>query len=402
MAPVGDRQHPRVVSGLSLAVQVAGAPTGLLAGLRFAVKDVIDLAGVPTTAGTPAWPASHPTPVRHAQVIELLLQAGATLIGKTVSDELAFSINGTNRHYGTPINPAAPSHLPGGSSSGSASVVAAGLAGFALGTDTGGSVRVPASYCGVFGFRPTWGRVSLDGVVPLSPSFDTVGWLGRDAATTRLVGDVLLPRRAQQAWQEPSFIPFAEAFELADPGVARSVREALESRFPGCVSPDRRLGADLWEWARIRRTIQSRETWLLHGSWAGEHADTLGPGVRERLLACSRITEAQYEEARLDAATIAAGLTASVGPDEMLCLPTTPAPAPALDASEAELARQRDTVFALMAPAGLWGAPQIAIPAGFVGSLPVSLGLVAPPDSDRRLLAICTDEPTELSTEHHA
>ena len=170
------------------------APTGsgALDGLTFAVKDNIDTLGSVTGAGNPAWRAAHRPAVRSAECVTRLLAAGATMVGKTLSDELAFSLEGRNAWDGTPVNPAVPGALPGGSSSGSASVVAAGLVDFALGTDTGGSVRVPASFCGVYGFRPTHGRVSLDGVVPLAASYDTVGWLARSGAVLARVGAVLL------------------------------------------------------------------------------------------------------------------------------------------------------------------------------------------------------------------
>ncbi len=159
-------------------------PTGRgpLSGLTFAVKDFIDVAGCRTGGGNPDWLAGHPVAARSAAVVETLLGAGARLVGKTNMDELAFSLEGANAHYGTPVNPVCPDRLPGGSSSGSAVAVAAGLVDFALGTDTGGSVRVPASFTGIFGFRPTHGRVSTVGVAPFSPSYDTIGWLARDAA----------------------------------------------------------------------------------------------------------------------------------------------------------------------------------------------------------------------------
>ena len=162
---------------------VAGASTGTLAGLTFAVKDLIDVAGIPTGGGNPDWERSHPVPSRHAWIVERLLQAGASVIGKTATDEVSLGILGENAFTGTPLNPAAPDRVPGGSSSGSASVVAAGVCDFALGTDTGGSVRVPASFCGLFGIRPTHGRVDFTGVLPQAPGSDTVGWFARDAGT---------------------------------------------------------------------------------------------------------------------------------------------------------------------------------------------------------------------------
>ncbi len=172
-------------------VSVPGAAEGPLAGLGFAVKDLIDVAGVPTGGGNPDWPRFAATPARHAGVVQALLDAGASVVGKTITDEVSLGILGENAHDGTPLNPAAPGRVPGGSSSGSASAVAAGECDFALGTDSGGSVRVPASFCGLYGIRPTHGRIDFSGITVQAPSADTCGWFARDAAIFARVGEVL-------------------------------------------------------------------------------------------------------------------------------------------------------------------------------------------------------------------
>ena len=156
------------------------APNGPLRGCTFAVKDVFDIAGHRTGNGHPRLARDPSTAERTASAVERLLAAGARMVGKTYCDELTYSINGENVHYGTPVNPKAPGRIPGGSSSGSAAAVSGGLVDFALGTDCGGSVRIPASYCGIYGIRTSHGLVPADGVVPLAPSFDTVGWFARD------------------------------------------------------------------------------------------------------------------------------------------------------------------------------------------------------------------------------
>src|SRR5262245_58419545 len=198
--------------------------SGPLDGLAFVVKDLIDVAGHVTGGGNPDWARRQNPASKSAPVVERLLRAGATLVGKTITDELAFSLEGENEHYGTPVNPAAADRLPGGSSSGSAVAVAAGLADFALGTDTGGSVRVPAAFCGVYGFRPTHGVISTAGVVPFAPSLDTVGWLARDAATLAAVGDVLLPEGPSEPI-ERVFIA-TDACALADQDVQDAISAA--------------------------------------------------------------------------------------------------------------------------------------------------------------------------------
>ncbi|MDN5856498.1 MAG: amidase, partial [Actinomycetia bacterium] len=278
-------------------LNVDGAADGPLAGRSFAVKDVIDVEGVPTSAGSPSWEATHLVPLRHASTVRALLDAGATLVGKAVSDELAYSVNGTNPHHGMPPNPAAPGHVPGGSSSGSASAVATGDVDLALGTDTGGSVRVPASYCGVFGIRPTWGATDTTRVVHLAPSFDTIGWFTRDAETMRSVGEVLLPPGDRQEQAALTLVPLGEAFDIARPDVGAAVLDGLRRTFGDAVTTPRRLGVDLRAWASVRYAIQTYETWQLHGAWAQPHLAKLGRGVRGRLEACEATTFEQYDAA---------------------------------------------------------------------------------------------------------
>jgi amidase len=369
-------------------LDIPGSPTGRLAGRRFAVKDVIDVDGVPTTAGSPVWAASHPVPDRHAPVVRRLLEAGASLAGKAISDELAFSVDGTNPHHGMPPNPAAPGHIPGGSSSGSASAVASGDVDFALGTDTGGSVRVPASYCGVFGIRPSWGSTDTTGVVPLAPSFDTVGWFARDAGTLHDVGEVLLDRTPPPGASDArlTLLPFTEAFELAAPGVADAVLVRLRETFGDAVAAPRSLAADLTDWAAVRYAIQSFETWRAHGALAGSRLADLGTGVGQRLAACARTTRSEYDAARRRRDEIVHTLDRLVAPGVVLCLPTTPAPAPAVAALGQGNDARRRGVFALGALAGLWGSPEVSMPGARVDGIPVGASLVGRPGDDLRLL----------------
>src|SRR5437870_2254931 len=199
--------------------------SGPLDGLRFAVKDLIDVAGHRTGCGNPTWLATHPPASVSAVCVEQLLAAGAQCEGKTVTDELAFSLLGENFHYGTPLNPAAPDRVPGGSSSGSASAVVCGLVDFAIGTDTGGSVRVPASNCGIWGWRPSHGLISVAGVMPFSPTLDTVGVFARSAELLQSVATELLAANTPAA-TEPTRRTIhlvREAFDAVD----SSVRDAL-------------------------------------------------------------------------------------------------------------------------------------------------------------------------------
>ena len=214
--------------------EIAGAPSGPLHGLTFATKDIFDIAGRVTGCGNPDWLASHAPAARNAPAVQKLLDAGAHMIGKTITDELAFSLNGQNFHYGTPRNAMTPDRIPGGSSCGSASAVGHGIVDLALGSDTGGSVRIPACLNGIFGIRPTHDAVDSSGVMPLAPSFDTIGWFARDAQTLLRAGDVLLP--PDRSGIAPSrFYIARDAFAIADAAVADKVRAALV----GCRAADR-------------------------------------------------------------------------------------------------------------------------------------------------------------------
>ena len=198
---------------------------GPLSGLSFAAKDMFDIEGLVTGGGNPDWLATHDPAQSTAPSVRACLDAGAHLISIAIADELAFSPFGENVYYGTPLNSAAPDRVPGGSSSGSASATAGGLVDFALGTDTAGSVRIPASYCGIYGLRPTHGRISAEGVLPLSPSYDTVGWFARDADMLARVGDVLLNGN-DVGGQVRRLLWLDDAFELADDSVRPALEEA--------------------------------------------------------------------------------------------------------------------------------------------------------------------------------
>ncbi|MDX1423098.1 MAG: amidase [Kiloniellales bacterium] len=381
--------------------EVAGAGGGPLAGLAFAAKDIIDVAGRLTGCGNPDWAASHPAAAAHAPVVQALLDAGASLAGKTITDELAYSLNGQNFHYGTPANVNAPGRIPGGSSCGSAAAVAAGLVDFALGSDTGGSVRVPAAYCGLFGLRPSHGRISLAGVMPLAPSFDTLGWFARDAALLRRVGEVLLPDRAGGTSETPgSLMVAADAFDLMAPA-ARARLESWIARLEARLGAARRVelgepGGGLAAWMRRFRVIQGREITLQHQAWIAERRPRFGPEVAARFAWATGIEEAEAVAASRLRAEFAARLSALLAGDALLCLPTAPDIAPRLDAEAEALVEHRERVLSLTSPAGLAGLPQVTLPVAEAAGCPLGLSLIAGPDGDRGLLdfavALCGDQ----------
>src|SRR5437667_1979268 len=248
--------------------RLKGAPTGPLAGLTFAAKDLFDIAGHVTGAGNPDWLALHAPAARTAPVVQALVDAGATMVGKTHTDELSRGIFGENAHYGTPKNPRAPGRVPGGSSSGSAAAVAGGLVDFALGTDTGGSVRVPASFCGLYGIRPTHGRIPLDGILLQAPSYDTIGWFARDAELFARVGAVLLQSNIPAA--RPRRLVLAEdAFEVADAGVAEALHPCVARLIAliGETTTVRLAPEGLAAWSEQQQVLQGREAWETAQDW---------------------------------------------------------------------------------------------------------------------------------------
>ncbi|HEX2113450.1 MAG TPA: amidase [Alphaproteobacteria bacterium] len=370
-------------------IRVAGAATGPLAGLTFMAKDLFDVAGHGTSAGNPDWLATHQPATAHAWAVQALLDAGATLTGKTITDELAYGLTGRNFHYGAPINPAAPDRITGGSSSGSVAVVAGGLADFALGSDTGGSVRIPASYCGVFGLRPTHGRVPTTGVVDLAPSFDTVGWFARDAGLMERIGRVLL--REEPAGASASRLIIAEdLFALADKDLVAALEPSI-ARAKALINENaaaRVFRSDPAEWREAFRLLQAREAWQSDGAWITRHRPKLGPDVQERFDIASKVTDADLLGPRRLREQVAAVMAELLADGAVLCLPTSPVPAPKRDASFETLGDVRMRTMAFTCVAGLARLPQISIPAGAVGGAPVGLSFIAARGGDMMLLAL--------------
>ncbi|MEP7764768.1 amidase [Sanguibacter sp. 25GB23B1] len=386
-------------SGTPLPVPQPDA-TSPLAGLRVAVKDLFAVAGQRVGAGNPAWLAQAPVETTSAAAVEALLVAGATLEGVAQTDELAFSLAGTNTHYGTPPNPAAPGRITGGSTSGPAAAVAAGLADVALGTDTGGSVRVPASYCGLFGLRTTHGAVSRDGLVGLAPSFDTVGVLARTVDVLAAAADALLPAQPEVPASRIVVSPVLMA--LADPDVRLAVEAALLALSVRTGVPvevvDTLTGAALEAWFEAFRTVQQAEAWSEHHAFVAAHGDSLEPAVAARFRAGQDITTAQEAAARGVLAEARAALVDLLPPGTVLALPSSSTPALRRDAGAAEIDTARAGTLRLTCVAGTGGLPALSVPTGRVGTLPVGLCLTAGPGQDRSLLALLTGPPAPPAT----
>ncbi|HEX4172424.1 MAG TPA: amidase [Acetobacteraceae bacterium] len=365
--------------------------SGRLSGLNFAVKDLFDVGGVLTTYGNPDWASTHPAATSTAPVITALLQAGARLVGKTKTMELAYGLTGENIWQGTPINPRAPDRFPGGSSCGSVASVAGGLVDFSLGSDTGGSVRIPASYCGVYGIRPSHGAVSLAGARPLAPSFDTCGWFSRTASLLAAVGDALLPG-GQQPVQGP-LLRVEEAWVNAAPQVAEALRPRLErlEQLRGRAVGIRLAPEGLDSFFDHFRTVQAEEVWASLGNWVETTKPRLGPGIRERIAAAKGTDPAIAGPGRAFRRVLQSRVRPLLAAGAVLVFPTSPCPAPLLTAGQSEQDAVRAATIGVTAIAGFCGLPEVTLPAGSVNGAPVGLSLVAGLGLDRGLLAFACD-----------
>jgi amidase len=300
-------------------------------------------------------------------------------------------MNGQNAHFGSPVNGAAPDRIAGGSSSGSASAVSNGLCDFALGSDTGGSVRAPANHCALFGLRPTHGRISLQNVLDLAPSFDTCGWFARDVMTFARVADVLLGA-------DPAPLPAGRVRLLAPTDLwALLAPDVLEAQRAPRARVEAVLGAatpvevvlDGFEpmyWSF--RYLQGREAWQTDGALIERFAPPLGPGVKDRFAWAREVSDAQVAKADAFRTRFRAHLAALLGPDGVLLMPTMPDVAPLASADEAGLEDYRNQSTRLLCSAGLAGFPQLSLPLGSRLGAPLGLSLLGPAGSDRSLVRL--------------
>jgi amidase len=366
-----------------------GSGCGPLAGLTFAVKDAFHIAGTRTGFGQPEWLRTHEVPRETADAVKQVLAAGADMVAKTHCDELCYSLTGENVHYGTPSNVNAPGRVPGGSSNGSAAAVAGGLVDFALGTDCGGSIRIPASYCGIIGLRPTHGRVSLEGALPFAPSFDVGGWLARDMVLYEKIGAVLLGEDRAQA--PTRLIVADDAWARVEKPVTDALRPAL-ARVTRAVTTSERTNVSpegLPNWFEVFRTLQAAEIWATLGGWITQAKPQLGPGVKERIAFASTVSPEAVAAASARRREITAHVEELLGADGVICLPTSPRAAPPRNAPTDKIeVEYRNQAMCLLCVAGLAGLPQISLPMGTIDALPLGLSLIGARNSDRALIAL--------------
>jgi amidase len=369
---------------------VASASTGPLSDLRFAAKDLFDVAGYPTGGGSPFVLAMSGIKTKTAPAVQMLLDAGARFVGKTVTDELAFSMNGNNAHFGAPINGAAPTRITGGSSSGSASAVSSLLCDFALGTDTGGSVRAPANHCGLYGIRPTHGRISLQHVMDLAPSLDTCGYFARDIATFARVSDVMLGADPAPLPERVRLLRPTDVWELLEHDVVDAQKQAV-ARVESVLGAAQPVRVALESWDAMYwnfRYVQARESWLTDGPMIERFAPPLGPGVAERFAWSRDVTDAQVSAGRAFRERFRKHLSELLGSDGVLLMPTMPDIAPLRSDSESTLESYRNRAIQMLCIAGFSGFPQLSMPLSTRLGAPLGLSLLGPAGSDRSLVAL--------------
>lgn len=389
---------------------LAATGTGALDGLTVAVKDVFEVEGFAMGAGNPAWLAERAPASEDSAAVAALRAAGATIAGLAHTDEFAYSIAGRNAHWGTPPNGAAADRIPGGSSSGPASAVAAGQADIGLGTDTAGSVRVPASYQGIWGLRSTHGSTDATGLLPLAPRFDAIGWMARDAGTLRravaagsggLEGAFRLAALARRPdpdrplseersdESKGAFVIAPALTALADPRVAAAFESAVaEAVAAGRIQPpqvvDLPPADDLFTAFRIP---QAAEAWRSDGAWVTAHPGACAPDVAARFEFAASVTPEQETEALATLARLRAELDAALG-DRILLLPSAPTVAPRLDDDATTLESVRVRTLSITAVAGITGRPALSVPVLDVDGLPVGLCLVGPRGGDLELIDV--------------
>ncbi len=393
--------HPLLktrTDGIVCKLNIEGASAGSLHGYTFVAKDLFDVAGFVTGAGNPDWSETHAAASQNAKAVSDLLNAGAWLRGKSCTDELAYSIDGINVHYGAPLNPQFPDRVSGGSSSGSGSAVAARLVDFALGTDTGGSIRIPASYCGIYGFRPTHGRISLEGTVPLAPEFDTVGWLARDAELLKKCGMVLMQEaKAAEEKVAPSnqrSLNLLVATDLIG-GTKENIRNAINAAIKHIskhfsqienIELSQICGTDVVMHYRI---LQGWQAWKTHGNWIETTNPNFAPPIRERFELAKKVTTGEFEASSDYRTKLVKNLSALLASGTVLCLPTNWDLPPRLTASSDEFAQNRMENMKLTAIAPLAGMPQVTVPVRLTDTTKTGLSFMAGSGEDLTLLELC-------------
>src|SRR6478752_1932049 len=372
----------------TLKQPLAGSGKGPLAGRTFMVKDLFAIKGHKVSCGNPGWYAAASPAKETAPAIRRLLEAGATLTGITICDEFFYSVLGSNVHYGTPVNTRAPRHVTGGSSCGSAAAAAASMCDFALGSDTGGSIRVPAAFCGLYGLRPTHGRIDIAGMTPMAPSYDTAGFLASDAVLFREVGRVLLDSARVDAPLRRLIIA-QDMISRSEASIDAEVWNVLARIGRSLPEPEHMdvAGDEFEDWRNAFRFIQGFEIQSTLMPFALAHADGLSPAIRERFEIASRVTRKEAKRGEDIRSEAKKRLHALAKPGTMIVMPTTPTLPPERDIPDgASTVEFRAMTLGSTCLAGHAGLPQISISAGLAAGCPVGLSFIGWEGGDEALL----------------
>ncbi len=371
---------------------------GILSGLTFALKDNIDAANEVTGYGSPFWAETQSKPVVNAICLDQLLSSGATCLGKTYSDELAYSLIGINSFYGTPLNPKAPDRVPGGSSSGSASAVASELADFALGTDTGGSIRIPANNCGIWGYRPSHGLISVAGVKSLAPSFDTVGVLAKSGETLEKVMKVLIAADEQEYSNPVSLYFLDDIFEQCDNQILEAILPTLDQLVHHNNVEHMKLSHIMkqvnCEWLfQQAGLLLSAEIWNTFGAWVVHDNPTLSLGVASNFENYAKnVKRVDIQRSIFETKCFSQKLNKFLEKKTILCFPTALDLAPKLDQATDEFLSKMNyypRTMAVTAISSLSRLPEITIPVAEVAGATVGLSFVTSYGQDMRLINFC-------------
>jgi amidase len=372
-----------IFNGVIEQLDIQTSHQGKLKDLTFVAKDLLDVEGRVTGGGNPDWKSTHPKALKHCPAIQALLDEGARLTGKSLTDELAFSLDGLNVHYPVPHNPNFPGCITGGSSSGSASAVANNVCDFALGTDTAGSIRVPAAYCGIYGMRPSHGRISLEGSIPLGTTFDTIGFMSRSLALLNQVGSVLL--------KDPQLEPQMRQISLVQDSLSildQKWHKSFLEKWSAVSDSKIDLKNELDSFSELFNHARGFEAWQAHGEWFEQTNPNMGEAIKQRFQSCRNISEHDYRSALTKRTESIKKMHQKLN-GTFLFLPTVRSTPPLVDASEDELMQNRKANILLNSLASFCGLPQITLPYRHEDKK-FAFSLVGPHGSDMELLALAS------------
>ena len=359
--------------------------TGTLKNLNFLVKDMCEIKNFKTSCGNPDFYKKCKIATDYAPFLTDLLNQGATLEGVTICDEFFYSLIGENGHYGTPTNLNAPGCVPGGSSSGSAAALTTNLYDFSIGSDTGGSVRVPASFCGLFGIRPTHNRINTEGVYPMAPSFDTLGWFSKDVDVFKKIGSVLLNSNKKTEFSFEEFVIAEDILELANPEIVKLFDNYVYNKFSE-IKKIRLSMHDKEEIADNFRIIQGGEIKENIIPWILENKPKISPEINNRIEMAMKITTDEINKAQKFRENLKVEIDKSLPKGIIAIFPTTPFSSLKCGQSDEQLASYRKKLMEFTSIAGMTSRPQISMPKFKNNTGPIGISLLGWQYSDEVLL----------------